>query len=564
MNAPPARDGICGLRTPDTVMHLERMGASFPTRMSFMRQLVRRMYQEGWRLERARFDLDAKGFGVSIYAAHGPRRTYSLIGFSRDIDPDQRTDRVIAEAWDATFSLFDGVPGASDIERLRVNTPRQESGRFRPSELVLARGNRSVRLFDHVVDSLAQGRQPDANLLDEVGYLMRTTAVYGSGKFGCADREKIADRPELKAPFQAELLAVYLIRWMTIDLVNHIALSRSGARAVELDPVLARHLGIGNATGLGMAPFLVSHPLLINNWAEARETALARVRSLPDATPNEIAGFRDLLERARRHVDEWNVDDAAQTDRIERLRVDLARLHDWCDDGLLEHSPWDRAWRLAESEFSLEGQELLVSLLLEQQGALVDGLCEAMSSGAMPGPRPDMSLAEVLDIIESRYDWALAIDYSRKEALQRFWYYSQEKLEPRVGDRYTEPGSDMEMPVAVGRDVTLLKARLLEHDPGETVADFLVAAPEFRGTVRRIQALAQYPYGEIRDNLLARDQRPVDILRFKLAFFGASKFDPKSELWTRVTMYQGAPLPHEIAAGSEPQWIFPTRPLQVR
>ncbi len=564
MNAPSARDGSCGLRTPETVMHLERMGASFPTRMSFMRQLVRRMYQERWRMERARFDLDAKGFGVSIHAVHGPRRTYSLIGFSRDIDPQQRTDRVIAEAWDATFSLFDGVPDASDIERLRANTPRQESGRFSPSELVLARGNRSVRLFDHVVDSLAQGRQPDANLLGEVGYLMRTTAVYGSGKFGCADREKIAGRPELNAPFQAELLAVYLIRWMTIDLVNHIARSRSGAQAAELDPDLARHLGIGNATGLGMAPFLVSHPMLINNWAEARETALALVRALPDAAPSEIAGFRDLLERARRYVDEWNVDDAAQTERIERLRVDLARLDDWCDDGLLESSPWDRAWHLAESEFSLEGQELLVSLLLEQQGALVDGLCEAMSSGPMPGPRPDMSLAEVLDIIESRYDWALAIDYSRKEALQRFWYYSQEKLEPRVGDRYTEPGSDMEMPVAVGRDVTLLKARLLEHDPGGTVADFLVAAPEFRGTVRRIQALAQCPYAEIRDNLLARDRRPVDILRFKLAFFGASKFDPKSELWTRVTMYQGAPLPHEIAAGSEPQWIFPTRPLQAR
>jgi hypothetical protein len=41
---------------------------------------------------------------------------------------------------------------------------------------------------------LAKGIQPDQDLLSSVGYLMRTTAVYGSGKFGCADRAKIADR----------------------------------------------------------------------------------------------------------------------------------------------------------------------------------------------------------------------------------------------------------------------------------------------------------------------------------------------------------------------------------
>jgi hypothetical protein len=34
---------------------------------------------------------------------------------------------------------------------------------------------------------------------------------------------------------------------------------------------------------------------------------------------------------------------------------------------------------------------------------------------------------------------------------------------------------------------------------------------------------------------------PIDLLRAKLAMFGATKFDPKSDLWTRITMYQGAP-----------------------
>ena len=563
MTGTPGLHTTVRLRTPDEVMRLERMGASFQTRMSFMRQLIRRMYRERWRLERQRFDLDADGYGVSVHAAHCPERTYSLVGFSHEIEPEQRTDRVIAEVWDATFSLFDGVPGIEDIERLRANTPRQEAGRFLPSELVLARGNRSVRLFEHVVDSLAAGRQPDETLLGEVGYLMRTTAVYGSGKFGCADRAKIADRPEMRAPFQAEMLTVYLIRWFTIDLVNHMARTRGGEQTVNLHPDHARHLGIGNATGLGMAPFLIKNPILINNWVVARETALTRVRSLPFADSGEMVDFRALLRRARRYVDEWNVEDVLQTKRIRTLRADLVELDRWCETGLSRPYPWDGLYRHAEVTSSIEGQELAVALLLEKHGPIVDALCGEMSAEAPPRLRPEMSLEQLLHIIDTHYAWALAIDYSRPEAQQRFWYYSDEKLEPRVGDRYAEPGADMEMPIAIGRDVNGLRARVQEHRRSETVADFLVAWPEYRHVVWRVQTAVHHPYGEIRDNLLGVDQRPIDILRFKLAFFGVSKFDPKSELWTRVNMYQGAPLPQDIADGEEPEWIFPAMPAGV-
>ena len=545
------------LRPPDEVMRLERMGSSFPTRLSFMRQLVRRMTRERWRFERLRLDLDHNGIGRTLHAVHGPRRTYSLVGFSGVIDPRERTDRVIANVWDTTFSLFDGIPGAADIERLAANTPRQEEGRFRASELVLARANRSGRIFDHVVERLAYGRQPCRDLISDVGYLMRTTAVYGSGKFGCADRGRIAGREELQAPFQAELLAVYLIRWMSVDLVNHMARRRSGHQAAELSRDVARALGIGNATGLGMAPFLVKHPLLINNWVMARECALLRVREVERATPEAIAEFRDLLDDARRHVAAWTVDDPSQSARISRLGEDLAYLESWCDDGLDSERPWDALWRLASQRFSLEGQEMVVALLLEPQGALVDGLCESMSSGGLPAVRPTMPLGDLIDLIDDNYGWALAIDHATRESRQRFWYYSQEKLEPRVGDRYAEPGADMEMAVAIGRDVAMLHARLMDHDRRECVADFLITAPEWRSTVRRVQHLAQRPYAEIRDNLLAADRRPLDILRFKLAFFGANGFDPKSDLWTRVTLYQGAPLPGDISSGTEPQWLFP-------
>ncbi len=236
------------MRTPEKVMRLERMGSSFPTRLSFMRTLIRRMSKENWRFERTLREVDKDGYGVSIYSVTTPNRTYSLIAFTQEIPADMRTDRVIAEVWDATFSLFDGIPSQEDLDYLANNTPKQEGGRLRPSELTLSRANKSLRVFKNVVDSLSLGNQPDIDLLTSVGYLMRTSAVYGSGKFGCADREKIVDREECKAPFQIELLTVYLIRWFTIDSAAELATSRCVTKAVNLDKTKCRVITCGNAT----------------------------------------------------------------------------------------------------------------------------------------------------------------------------------------------------------------------------------------------------------------------------------------------------------------------------
>ncbi len=126
------------------------------------------------------------------------------------------------------FNLPAGTPTTQDLDRLAANVPLQEAGRIRRTELSLSRANRSVRLWQHVVDRLAQGLQPDPAEIDAVGYLMRTTAVYGSGKFGAADRADIAARPELAAPFQVEMLIVWLSRQFTVDIVEHLAVARAG------------------------------------------------------------------------------------------------------------------------------------------------------------------------------------------------------------------------------------------------------------------------------------------------------------------------------------------------
>ena len=132
------------------------------------------------------------------------------------------------------------------------------------------------------MDCLAKGEQPERQKIEPIGYLMRTTAVYGSGKFGAADRSHWVDRAEFAGSFQPELLAVWLIRSFTIDIVEHIARQRAPKTAIKLDPDIRRRIGVGNSTGLGMAPFLINHPALIHAWINARETALTRVRQLPN------------------------------------------------------------------------------------------------------------------------------------------------------------------------------------------------------------------------------------------------------------------------------------------
>ena len=560
---PKSASVIAGnMRSPEKVMRLSRMGSSFQTRLSFMRSLTRRISREKWKFEKLLFDLDENGFGTSIFVVHLPDRTYSLIVFTNDIDPDMRSDRVVAEVWDATFNLFDGIPSEADIKRLADNTPKQESGRFSPRELVLARANKSLRLFEHVVNRLSEGRQPNIDLLNSVGYLMRTTAVYGSGKFGCADREKISDRPEAKGAFQIEMLAVYLFRWFTIELVQYIAGKRGESKAVNLDPEISSYLGVGNATGLGMAPFLIKHPVLIHNWVSARETALARVISLKSHTVSTIQHFKEILANAVEHVSDWNVEDEVQTGRILRLRKDLQKLLSWCSkkENLDKPEIWKRIFQYSEANFSLEGQEITVSLLLEPHGELVDDLTDSMHTSLGTKIDPKMGIKGLNKLLEEYFNWALEIDFDDRENQTRFWYYSEEKLEPRFGDRYSDLGAEKEMPLAVAREVYMLRKQLINFSTDISVGRFLLQHPEFRQIVRRIQTVVRYPYAEIRDNIIQAKTRPIDLLRFKLAFFGASKFDPKSDLWTRITMFQGAPHPGQFGTGQSDEWAFPLKP----
>ena len=552
------------LRPPQQVMRLARLGSFHPTRLSFMRALLRDLARHQWRFVRVLWRIDARGEGVATYRASCGARVYTLVCFARDLPDELRSDRVIATRWDTTFALYDGEPDDAELARLRESVPKQEAGQYTARELVLARANKSLRVFGEVVAQLARGAQPSTELLEQSGYLLRTTAVYGNGKFGIADRARLQTRAEFAAPFRAELLSVWLIRWFSIDLVEHLARCKGGARAVRLQRDVARRLGVGNATGLGMAPFLVNHPTLLHHWISARETALARVRAVPQCAPAIEAQFGELLVRAQTLLDAWQTDDARQAQRLDELRADLAKIRARVDaGGLRGKAPWQTLIDWSARELCLEAQELLVSLVIEPHGALVDELSETMSADETRHwcIRGDQPLAQLRESLSRDYDWALSVDYAARQNCARFWYVSEEKLEPRLGERFDEPGAEAELPLATGRDIARLCADLRDARQA-TVGEFLLEYPQHRHAVRRAQRTARLPYAEIRDNLISAQLLPLDLLRCKLSFFGANKFDPKSDRWVRITLYQHAPLPDELCEAVADDWSYPPRARQ--
>ena len=547
------------LRPPDEVMRLDRLGAAFPTRLSFLRAMLRRVKADGWQFSRPVFAIDNEGFGHAVYQADTPDGPLSLVAFSTELAPEQRTDRVIAEAWDTSYVLFDGVPSAADIARLSGNVPRQEAGRYSPRELVLSRANKSMRLFEKVVATLERGQQPDSGELASVGYLMRTTAVYGNGKFGIADRGQLLDRDALRGPFRAEMLTVWLIRTFTIDLAEQVARMRAPGTAVPLAPELRRLLGVGNSTGLGMAPFLVRHPALLDRWITAKETALARVRALPRCDAPVAAALRGLIPNMKQQLANWQTDDQGYSQRIRELQHDLNAIGEAIKAGALDLDlPFDRLITWAASTLSLDGRELLVSLLLEPHGELIDDLSDQMDADetrtfVIDGSSTINSLRAA---IRTRYGFVTEHDFTDQREQARFWYTSSAKLEPRLGERFQEAGEDLEQPLGIARDIAALDADLWAVDPEMSVAAFLARSPEHRHVVRRVLGLVDHAYGEISGNLLSGRMRPIDMLRAKLAFFGATRFDPRSDRWLRITLFQGAPFPHELADGPADDWMF--------
>ena len=545
------------LRDPKVVMKLSKLGSFHQSKLSFLRSFLKEF--KDWKYKRDLFELDENGYGRAVYSLKKNNRIYSLVCFANPINDEERSDRVIATKWDAAFVLHDGIPTKKDLERLYNDVPKQEVGRLSYKELTLSRANKSMRIFNHVVESLSQGIQPEKEKLLEVGYLYRTTAVYGSGKFGLADRFRIKDRDEICGPFRLEMMLVYLVRQFTFDQVNHIAKQKNSRKAVELDKEICRNLGIGNSTGLGMAPFIVNHPTLLNNWILAREISLKKIREIKNVKDNEAELFKKFLKKSLKNITSWNTDSEFQKKKILCLLRDMEKLIHFLNkdfDFKGEYS-FNKLYLWCEQNLKDECIEYIVSLVMEPYDEIITPLIKQMSSDEekcfnIPTQR---NIENLRNILEKNYSEIIKIDFSKKENNQNFWFISKNKEEPRLADRYMEHGSELEQPLAIARDIKILYERISNQKNSLSIGRFLIENNDLRHVVRRAFISETFPYAEIQDNIIGSKLVPIDMLRLKLSFFGAVKFDPRSDKWLRICMFQGAPLANDLESFDD-GWIY--------
>jgi hypothetical protein len=549
-------------------MDPERFGAARPTRHSFSRSLIRYIVRHRWQVERAVWLLDAEGRGEAIYTVRTHERPLHFVVFSDVIPEGERTDRVIANAWDVTAVLCEGDLNPQRLENMRREVPRQEGGRADPGSLVWTRGNRSSRFFDHVVGRLADGRQPDPDVMSDSAYVLRSTAFYANGKFGTTPFQGLGPGHPLKVSYRAQMLAAWLFREFSYDLVEHCARALN-PKACPLEGEWRRFLGLGNATGLGMIAFFVNHPKVINAWCMVRELALANATAaIVGPEDPEVERLLELLGRCSRFFRERDAlftepfkpcgELAAQLDAAQPIVEEFAArgtMH-----GQKTERPWGLLRQWAARKLDVEGQEMLHSLLIELYDDLDDVLEALLEVDERTATEPQMPVGKLRSILEHSYAWAFNFDFEAPEATHYFWYISANSEEPRKGVRGSDAGEEHEQPYDVARQVQRLHEDLKKVSDDAPIAVFLLSHPQHRGIVERVQFVHDLPYGEIRANYLAADFVPLYPQKFKLAMYGMENYSPKSLDWLRVTLLQGAPRADDVAAGIEGDWIFPPKP----
>ncbi len=549
------------------VLDPAELGAARYTRHSFARSFLRTAAAQRWRVVRETADLDDAGRGEIVYRVDIADRTLRFVAFSTTLTDGDRTDRVIATSWDVTAALIEGPLTAERLTELRRQVPRQERGRADDGTLIWTRANRSARFFEYVVDRLSCGLQPDPDTIGESAYVLRSTAFYSNGKFGLADFDRLNTTHPLRLPYRAHMLTAWLLRELSYDLVEHCARVRNPLSAT-LDDQWRRYFGLGNATGLGMVPYVVNHPRVLDAWCAARELPLAHALSQhTEPTDDRVRAAAALLSRAVRYFrDRAGAATApfvASADLADDLETVEHLLTEYITHGTIAGAATDRAWESLHSAAAALGTEtraVVDSVIVEVDHDLdldIENLlyCEQHSAA-----QPTQSCATLLQTVRRDYDWALRTDFDDPDAQAYFWFSSENNEEPRRGRRGIDPGEHVEHPVDIARAVHGLYTDLRGFAGTRTVADFLVDFPWHRGTVARVQGLATVPYGEVRTNLLARDFLPLNLQRFQLAMYGMENYVPQSTDWLRVTLYSGAPRASDVAAGTDDDWMFLPKP----
>ena len=85
------------MRQPDVVMAPQRLGAMHQTRISFVRNLIRQMANQSWRVSKHQWQLSPQGIGHVVYRLETPNHLYHLVVFCDELADEERNDRVISK-----------------------------------------------------------------------------------------------------------------------------------------------------------------------------------------------------------------------------------------------------------------------------------------------------------------------------------------------------------------------------------------------------------------------------------------------------------------------------------
>ena len=539
------------------VMKLRNLGSYHPTRLSFSRQLIITLIRENWIFKFQDWKINKIGKGYCVISVENKKDVFSLIIFSHLIKDEERSDRVIAEKWDFTFSLFTGIPDEKELKHLKKNVPLQENGDHLKKQLTLSRANKSTRLFNHFLENLSNGLQPEFEQVKKIGYLLRTTAVYGNGKFGIGDYNFKSDSKILRNGFWAEMLTVYMLKIFSIEYVNFLAKNKS-KNYTKLNDNISDYLGTGNATGLGMAPFVVNHPKLIHKWINTKQTLIKIALDKKTLSKNKLKLFLLLLENSKKHINQWEVEDKKQKKLINQSRKEINQIIN--SKLLFKILNSDYPLKKLLSKFNRinnETREMLYSIFLELYPKVTDSYSGKMNASDKVTLNTNYSIAKIKSLIKLNYGWALNINFNHSSSQYFFWYVSETKQEPRLGLSKEDHGYEKRLPLDIAKQISDLNETLKKMPNKMKISEFCLKHHKFKSIIKRVLINEKHQFSEIHENLEDKKMRPIDILRFKLSFFGACKFDPKSNLWTRITLFQGVPLPKNLKENKTHMFSFP-------
>jgi len=554
-----------GPRPAEVTMGAQRSRAVVPDALSFPRAALRELVRGRYQVRKLRFELDAEGRGEILYQLVGQGRVFHFFLVSDLLPESVKIDRNFAQGWDAMGVLCEGEWTPQREAHLRREVPRQRAGYSDYDTLMYARGNRSGRIFEHVVDSLANGRQPDMALVAPIGYILRTTAFIGNGQLGTRPLSGYAPDHPFRRPYHAQFFSAFMLREFVFDLVDHLALVRN-PDAVRLAPACRRYLGIGNSAATGLAAYAANHARQMQHWSRVHEEALLRsIRTAPVLEEPDAARLEALLQRAIGYFEEASKPGDGVFVPPQQTAAGLRRIaQQLASDGVFFGAREKTisladliAW--AREHVGGEAVEVLHSLVIELHPEVADVFVDAFLVDEQPEFQPEATAGELLALLSQRFDWMLEDGAAADDT--HFWYRcTSAPRDIRRGLRGRLPEHEFENNLEMPRKLRELRSWLCTLPAATGLGSALAARPDLRHVAWRVQALAGEELGVLREAWLSADFQPFGAIRFVLSFYGMEKFEAALPKSVRGTFMQGAPIAEDVEQGRDGTWPYPLMP----